>query len=65
MYIHTLYVDILFALIKAIPIMFEGITTYYQTLKTWIGHNATRYHKFYALAPMLPHLFSQSNMDRP
>ena len=47
-----MYVDILFALIKAIPIMFEGITTYYQTLKTWIGHNARRYHQFYALAPM-------------
>ena len=60
-----MYVDILFALIKAIPIMFEGVTTYYQTLKTWIGHNATRHHKFYALAPMLPHLSSQFNMDRP
>ena len=40
-----MYVDILFPLTKAIPIMY--VTTYYQTLKTWIGHNATRYHKRY------------------
>ena len=39
-----MYVDILFPLTKAIPIKFECATTYYQTLKTWIGHNATRYH---------------------
>ena len=38
-----MHVDILFALIKAIPIMLERVTIYYQTLKTWIGHNATHY----------------------
>ena len=35
-----MYVDILFPLTKAIPIMFERVTTYYQTLQIWIGHNA-------------------------
>ena len=29
-----MYVDLLFALTKAIPIMFERVTTYYQSLKT-------------------------------
>ena len=42
-FLHYMYVDILFPLTKAIPIMY--VTTYYQTLKTWIGHNAMRYHK--------------------
>ena len=53
-------VDILFALTKAIPIMFEHVTTHYQTLPIWIGHNATHYHNFNAL----PYIFSQFNMDR-
>ena len=53
MYIH---VDILFHLTKVIPIMFERVTTYYQTLKTWIGHNATRYHTFNALPHALSHV---------
>ena len=61
MIIHYKYVDILFLLTKAIPIMFEHVTTHYQTLETWIGHNATRYHNFNAL----PYIFSQFNMDRP
>ena len=41
MFIHYMYVDILFLLTGAIPIMFEGVTKHYQTLQTWIGHNAT------------------------
>ena len=48
--------------------MFERVTTHYQTLKTWKGNNATRYHKFNALTLMVPHtlpyIFSQFNMDR-
>ena len=55
-FIYYMYVDILFTLIKAIPIMFECITTYFQTLKTWIGHNATHYDQFYALTLMLPNI---------
>ena len=51
-----IYVDILFGLTKAIEIMFERVTTYYQTLKTWIGHNATRYHTFNALPHALSHV---------
>ena len=42
MFIHYMYVDILFPLTKAVPITFENVTTHYQTLQTWIGHNATR-----------------------
>ena len=60
-----MYVDIIFPLTKAIPIMFECVTTYYQTLKTWIGHSARCYHKFNALPHALPYIFSQFNMDRP
>ena len=66
---HYMYLDILFPLTKAIPIMFERVTTRYQTLRTWIGHNATRYHNFkalpYALPHALPYTFSQFNTDRP
>ena len=36
-----MYFDILFPLTKAIPIMFERVTTHYQTLETWTGHNPT------------------------
>ena len=65
---HYIYVDLLSSLSKAIIIMFERVTTHYQTLKTWKGHNATRYHKFNALPLMVPHtlpyIFSQFNMDR-
>ena len=60
-FIHYTYVDILFPQTKAIPIMFELVTTYYQTLKIWIGHNARRHHKFNAL----PYIISQFNRDRP
>ena len=45
--------------------MYERVTTYYQTLKTWIGHNATRYHKINALPQALPYTFSQLDMNRP
>ena len=49
MFIQYVYVDILFPFAKAISIMFERVTTHYQTLKTWIDHIATRYHNFIAL----------------
>ena len=38
--------------------MFERVTTHYQTLQTWIGHDATRYHNFNAL----PYIFSKKNV---
>ena len=34
--------------------MFERVTTHYQTLQTWIGHDTMRYHDFNAL----PYIFS-------
>ena len=68
MFICYMYVDIFPPLTKAIPIMFEGVTTHYQTLRTWIGHDATCYHNFNALPHVLPHtllyIFSQFNMVR-
>ena len=68
MFIHYMYVDILLPLVKAILIMFERVTTHYQTLQTWIGHDATRYHNLNALPQALPHVlpytFSQFNMAR-
>ena len=51
-----MYVDILFPLTKAIPVMIERVTTHYQTLQTWLGHNATCYHNFKALPHALPHV---------
>ena len=51
-----------FPLTKAIPIMFERVTTYYQTLKTWLYHNATRYHTFNVLSHALPNIFSKFSM---
>ena len=57
MFIHYMYVDVFFLLTKAIPIMFEHVTTHYQTLQTWIGHDATRYHTRYH---MRYHTFSLS-----
>ena len=46
--------------------MFENVTTHYQTLEIWIGHNATRYHNFnvlpYALPHALPYIFSHLSM---
>ena len=69
MLIHYMYADILFPLAKAIPIMFERVTTHYQTLWTRIGYYATRYHNFNALAYALPHalpyIFPQFDIDRP
>ena len=69
MFIHYMYVDVFFPLTKAIPIMFEHVTTHYQTLQTWTDHDATRYHNFNALPHALPHalpyIFSQFSMDRP
>ena len=47
MFIHSMHVDLLFPLTRAIPIMFKRVTTYYQTLQTWIGYNTTRYHTCY------------------
>ena len=64
-----MYVDILLPLTKAIPIMFEHVIPHYQTLSTWIAHNAMRYHNFnallYALPYRLPCIFSLFNVDRP
>ena len=65
MFMHYMYVDILFPLTKAIPIMFERVTAHYQTLQTWIGHNAARYHNLNALLHALPYIFSQFSIDRP
>ena len=62
MFIHYMYDDIVFPLTKAIPIMFERVTTYYQTLWTWVGHNTTRYHNFNALPHALLYIFSQFSM---
>ena len=42
-----MYVDIFFPLTKAIPIMFERVTTHCQTLQTWTGHDTKRYHTRY------------------
>ena len=56
-YSYNMYVDILFPLTKAIPVKFECVTTDYQTLKTWIGHNATRYHNFNVLPHTLLYIF--------
>ena len=53
-----MFADILLLLTKGIPIMFEPVTTHYQTLQTWIRHNATRYHNFKALPHTLPYIFS-------
>ena len=57
-----MYVVILFSLTKAIPILFEYVTTHYQTLQTWIGHDATCYHNFNVLPHALPHIFSKFSM---
>ena len=59
MFIHYMYVDIHIPLTKVIPIKFEPVTIYYQTLQTLIGHNLN------ASPQVLPCIFSQFNMDRP
>ena len=59
-------VDTPFPLKKSILIMFECVTTHYQNIRTWIGHNATRCHDFNALPHALPQTlpcnFSQFSM---
>ena len=50
-----MYVDILFPLTKAIPIMFENVTTHYLTLQILIDNNTTRYHNLNVLPHVLPH----------
>ena len=56
-----MYVDMLLPLAKAIPIMLERITAYYQTLKTWIDHNVKCYHNFNLLPHTLPLISPQCN----
>ena len=50
MFRRSMYVHILFLF----PGMFDYVTTYYQTLETWIGHSATCYHNFNLLPHKLP-----------
>ena len=42
--------------------MFERVTTHYQTLQTWMLHNATCYRNFDVLPHALACIFSQFNM---
>ena len=56
MFIHCMYVDILFPLTKAVPIMFGRVTTHYQTLRKWIDHSSMRYHNFNMLPHALPYI---------
>ena len=62
-----MYVDIVFFLIEAIPIVSERVTKHYETF--WVGYNATRYCNFntlpYAFPYALPYIFSQFNIERP
>ena len=62
MFLHYMYVDILFPLTKAILIMFKHIITHYKTLQTWIDHNATSYHNFNVLLHVIAYLFTQFSM---
>ena len=50
-----MYVDIFFPLTKTIIIMFENVTTYYQTLQTWEGLNKTRYRTFSFILTRIGH----------
>ena len=52
-------VHIHFAESKAIPVIFEHLASHYQTLETWIGHNATHYSNLNALPHALPYSFSE------
>ena len=61
-YLYTICANVLFPSTKAIPIMFERVTTHYKALQTWIGDNATRYHNFNALPHALPYIFFQLSM---
>ena len=62
MFILYMYVDILFSRTKTIPIMIERVITYNQTLQTWIGNHATRYHNFNVLPHALTYIFSRFSM---
>ena len=62
MFIDCICVDIRFPLTKDISVTFEGVTTHYQTLQTWIGHNVTCYHNLNAPPDVLPYIFSQFSM---
>ena len=62
MFMHYMYVNIVFPLIKAIPILFERAATHYKTLRTWIIHNAMHYHNFDALPQTLAYIFSQHSL---
>ena len=57
-----MYLNVLFPLTKAITIMFELVTTRNQTLQTWVGHNAMRYHNFNVLPHPIPYIFTQFSM---
>ena len=52
-------IHIHFAESKAIPVIFEHLASHYQTLETWIGHNATHYSNLNALPHALPYSFSE------
>ena len=71
MFMYYMYVDILFPLTKAISLsnpnfsQIEHVTKQHQTLKTWIGYNATRYLNFHPLRHVLPFIFSKFNLNRP
>ena len=66
MFMHHMYVDILLPLTKAILIMFEGITTHYQTLHTFIDYNVMRYHSLdvspHVLLLALSYIFPRFSM---
>ena len=57
---------ICFPLTKAIPIMFEHVTTHNEALQPLISHNTTCYNNFnalaHALSHALPYIFSQFSM---
>ena len=36
--------------------------TTFQTLHTWVGHNATRYYNFNMLPHAIPYIFTQFSM---
>ena len=52
-------IDLYFAQSKAIPVILEHLATHYQTLETWIGHNATHYPNSNALPHALPYILSE------
>ena len=53
-----MYVDIIIPLTKVIPIKFEPVTIYYQTLQTLIGHNGTRNHSLRVTTSATVHFLS-------